>query len=165
MKTLEEYLIDYISHTHIYEIAKSQDKCKDVVRSECKNILINLTLINYFGISELYTTNIEHWKDELETAINNASDFTVKKDKSVSRRRRIVDAVFEEEDMYKYDRIFHRVYRKFEKEKEAQYPDNPLSAEWLDAAIKLTIDQLGVVKMMISEYDNHLIIKKFLKTL
>lgn len=63
MRTLQEFFIDALRSTHLYEMAKSQDKCEKTVLSQLNNILENIILLNYFKISELPSLNIEHWKN------------------------------------------------------------------------------------------------------
>lgn len=164
MKTLTEYLIDILCSSHIYEMAENQKECERIVASECRNILENLTLINYFRISELYTTNIGHWKKELTSSLYNASDFKVKKDTSIGRRYRIVRRAFDEKDMKDYDRVFRRVETKFLEEKETQYPDMSDTEGWIDEAIICTINQIDDVVDVIAKNDS-LEIKKFVNNL
>lgn len=142
MRTIQEYLIDILRSTRLYEMTESQRECENTVRSQIWNILENLTLINYFKVSQLYTTNIEHWKDELVAAIFNASRFKPKKDSSEGRRRRIVKRIFDEKDVWDYNRVYDSVQAKFYKESETQYPDNSNSDEWLDEAVLNTIGMM-----------------------
>lgn len=65
MKTIQEFLIDILRSTQLYEMAENQSNCEKNVKSQIRNILENLTLINYFNISGLPATNINHWKSEL----------------------------------------------------------------------------------------------------
>lgn len=155
MKTLQEYLIDCLRSTYIYEMSERQKDCEDTVKSECRNILENITLINYFRISELHTTNIGHWKDELDTAIRNAWSYKMKKDNSEGRRRRITNRAFEEKDMHEYNEIYDRVVGKFRKENETMYPSNKQSAEWLDEAIRRTMSQIDTIKELIIKRDHN----------
>ena len=149
MRTLKEFLIETLMETSIFEMAENQSKCEDNVKSQCKNILENLILLNYFKVSELYTTNISHWKNELCTSIFNAGDFQVKKDKSVKRRERIVKRAFDDRDMYDAYMLAHRIERKMDLEKEAQYNSNPKSKEWLGEAIAMALNQLQDVEALI----------------
>lgn len=151
MKPLQEYMTDMLRSTHMYEMAKSQDKCEECVRGQCDNILENITLINYFRISELYTTNIGHWKDELTGAIYNASKFNLKGNNDITRRLRLVDRVFREEDMCVYDNVVYRVELKFKREEETQYKTHKDAVEWLDKAVLRTISQIDTIKRLIAE--------------
>lgn len=153
MKTLQEFLIDILRNSYIYEMAEKQSECENIVKSQLKNILENLTLINYFGISRLPTTNIRHWKNELIAAIFNAADFNVKKDRSEGRRIRIVKRVFDEKDMKDYDRIYNRIFQKFDKENETQQSNKNFN-EWLDQAILATINQIDDIMDLIVKQNN-----------
>ena len=149
MRTLKEFLIETLMETPLFEMAENQSKCENNVKSQCQNILENLILLNYFKVSELYTTNISHWKNELCTSIFNAGDFQVKKDKSVRRRERIVKRAFDERDMYNAKVLENRIERKMDLEKEAQYDSNPKSKEWLGEAISMTLNQMQDIEALI----------------
>lgn len=152
MKTLTEYFIDGLRSTRLYEMAKNQSDCEDIVRSECTNILENLFLLNYFEISKLPTRNIAHWKDELETSITNAGKFKVKQDNSTNRRSRIIERVFNEEDMRDYDMVYKTIIRKVYKEKETQHNTNNNSESWIDEAIIATINMMDDIEALIVEH-------------
>ena len=134
MRTLRELLIDTLTNTQIFEMAKNQQKCEDTVRSQINNIRENLSLILYFNISKLQTINLKHWKHELAINLLNAANFNVKKDKSIGRRKRIVERVFDEEDFKDYEIFNDCVFIKFDDEKEVQQ-GNPMHQQWLDQAI------------------------------
>ena len=159
MKTILEYLIDGIRSTYLYEMAEDQSRCEDRIRYQSYNILENLVLIHYFRISGLPTYNIEHWKDELETAIYNASRFELKKNNSEKRRERLVRRVFDEKDMKKYDSVYHNVYMKISKEKETLWKDNNTSIpksqlrDWLDEAIISSINQMDDIIELIVKHN------------
>lgn len=144
MKTIQEFLIDILRSTQLYEMAENQSNCEKNVKSQIRNILENLTLINYFNISGLPTTNINHWKSELSSAIYNAADFNIKKDRSIGRRQRIVKRSFEDRDAKEYKNILWVVLPKFVYEKETQSYNDHFD-EWLDQAILRTINQLDVI--------------------
>jgi hypothetical protein len=134
-------------------MAKRQSECEDQIRSQRLNIVENLVLLNYFKISGLPTTNINHWKAELKAAISKASDFKMKNDNSIGRRQRIVSRVFNQEDMTDYKMTYNRAENKFYDEKETQYPDNKESVEWLDEAVIATINQMSDIQELIVKYD------------
>lgn len=139
MRTLREFLIDTLTNTQLFEMAKNQQKCEDTVRSQINNIRENLSLILYFNISKLQTINLKHWKHELAINLLNAANFNVKKDKSIGRRKRIVERVFDEEDFKDYEIFNDCVFIKFDDEKEVQQ-GNPMYQQWLDQAIISSIN-------------------------
>ena len=149
MRTLREILIDTLMGTRLYEMAENQSKCENIVKSQCRNILENLILLNYFKISGLYTTNMNHWKNELCTAVYNAGDFQIKKDKSTGRRERLIKRAFDEKDMNDANRLEHRMEHKMDVEKETQYDYNPKSKEWLGEAIVSALNQMNDIQQLI----------------
>ncbi len=153
MRTITEYLINLFRSTRLYEMARSQQECEDRVSSQTKNILENLVLIIYFGISDFHTININHWKEELIISILNAADFRPKKDNSISRRARIVERTFKKDDMWDYDQIYSRIQKKFYDEKETCWPENKESQQYLDQAILGTISYMDDIVDLIVKYD------------
>jgi hypothetical protein len=150
MKTLKEILIDALRSTHLYEMAKSQDKCEKTVLSQLNNILENIILLNYFKISELPSLNIEHWKNELFIAILNAGKFRPKGDNSKDRRSRIVNRVFNEEEVKTYEYIHDSVIGKMYIEKETTFDmKNKITLEWLDESIAAALNLIDSLKELI----------------
>ena len=154
MKTLQEVLIDALRSTRLYEMAYSQNKCEDMIAAQCDNILENLVLLNYFKVSKLDSLNIQHWKEELDTAIYNAGKFRLKDNNSTKRRERLVNRVFIIEDMNIPKEILKRVKKKLRKESETQYPEHPNSKEWLGEAIAALLNQLDDIKHLIVNFDD-----------
>ena len=151
MRTLKEFLIETLMSTHLYEMAKSQDKCEETVHSQINNILENTVLLNYFKISGIYSTNISHWKNELFIAVLNAGKFKPKGDSSIERRKRIVNRVFSEEEVKTYDYIYDSVIGKMYSEKETNFDrKNKIYVEWLDEAIAATMNLIDSIKELIT---------------
>ena len=158
MKTILEYLIDGIRSTYLYEMAKNQDKCEDIVDSQFNNIIENLVLIHYFRISELPTYNINHWKKELRTAIYNAYKFRIKNDNSEKRRERLVKRVFDENDSKDYNEIRYKILPKIKEESETLWKRSSTFSsaqlrDWLDEAIISSINQMDDIIELIVKHD------------
>ena len=164
MRTLREILIDALMGTHLYEMAENQSKCENNVKSQCKNLLENLILLNYFKISKLPSLNINHWKTELCMAIYNAGDFQVKKDKSIGRRERLIKRAFDERDMTDARQLERRMEQKMDIEEETQYYSNPNSKEWLGEAIVTAINQMSDIQKLIA-YNSWNEIKKWVNNI
>lgn len=154
MRTLQEFFIDALKNTRIYEMAYSQSKCEDMIASQCDNILENLMLLNYFNVSGLGTLNMQHWKDELDTAIYNAGKFQLKGNNSLKHRERVVNRVFNNEDMKDAEFILKRVNKKLRKEEETQYNSNPNAKEWIGEAIAALLNQIDDIKQLIINFDD-----------
>lgn len=162
MGTITDYLIDLLRSTRLYEMARSQQECEDRVSSQTKNILENLVLIIYFGISNFHTININHWKEELIVSILNAADFRPKKDNSISHRTRIVERTFKKDDMWDYDQIYSRIQKKFYNEKETCWPYGNDSQYYLDQAILGTMMRMNDIVDLIVK-NNLISIKEWVK--
>lgn len=116
MKTLTEYLVEYLSHTKLFEMAIERKKYIQLVKSLEQQIFENWCLIRYAKIygNAHHKQYINHWKQELKTYLLKLSSVDIK---GGNKSNAITQLWINEFEYQKHpDAIYGMIIIKFESE-------------------------------------------------
>lgn len=111
-KALQNFLVEQLEKTHLYEMAYNRSRYIDEVDNLLKQLIENWCLIRYCTISGEKQELKNHWKQELKAHIDNLAKMSVKVDKTKTTRFALID----QPESKNVDWIIQVISMKFDEE-------------------------------------------------
>jgi hypothetical protein len=116
MINLKEYILEAVQNTYIFEMAHNRKQIKDRVEGLIDQILQNWCLIKYVKIVNPLNYNINHWKKELESHIDNIFSMQLKDGNDIAKYNLINSLLHDTLEINTGEDIYLRIRKKFKSE-------------------------------------------------
>ena len=157
MKKLQNYLVEMLCKTQLFEMAYNRSKYQDVLDALVDQLVQNWCLVRYCTLFNENNRNKLHWKQELYSHISNIQRMLLKVDKFKATQEVLIGW----RELNNFDQVIRAIDNKWYNENldiDAEYTDIIVSdfAEYgADELIKI-LSEKSLTRADINDYINNI---------